>query len=114
MTLTDRTTRFLWVITAVVGVVFLAATITLAVQANAQGGENGVQRVRAYLQSDQPFVILLAEPDTRSTVASIQTADSPIIVTDYLRRDGEDWYQIDITEMESGWVQGRYISLERP
>ena len=114
MTLTDKTTRILWIVTAVVAVALLAATVTLAVQANAQGGENGGQRVRAYLHSDQPFVIILTEPEYRSTVMSIQTADTPIIVTEYLRRDGEDWYQVDITEMESGWVQGRYISLERP
>lgn len=114
MTLTDKTTRTLWIITAVVAVALLAATVTLAVQANAQGSEDGNQRVRAYLQSEQPFVIILAEPEYRSTVASIQVADTPIIVTEYLRSEGEDWYQIDINEMESGWVQGRYISLERP
>ena len=113
MTLTDKTTRILWIITAFIAVALLAVTVTFAVQADQQSDQGG-QRVRAYLQSDQPFVILLAEPDERSTVASIQTSDSAIIVTEYFRSEGEDWYQIDISEMESGWVQGRYISLERP
>ena len=111
--ISERNSRILWGITAFVALILLAVTITFAVQANAQDAEGG-QRVRAYLQSAQPFVIILAEPEYRSTVASIQTDETPIIVTEYLRRDGEDWYQIDINEMESGWVQGRYVSLERP
>ena len=114
MKLTDRNFRILWFMTALVVVALLGLTITFAVQANAQGGEDGGQRVRAYLSSAHPFVIILTEPEYRSTVMSIQTDGTPIIVTEYLRRDGEDWYQIDVNEMESGWVQGRYISLERP
>jgi len=113
MKFTDKSTRILWAITAIVALALLAITITLAVQSNAQG-EEGSQRVRAYLNSDKPFVIILAEPESRSTVASIQIAETAIIVTEYLRSDGEDWYQVDVNEMESGWVQGRYISLERP
>lgn len=114
MKLTDKNTRIFWVFTVLVGVSLLVATITLAVQANAQRGEDGGQRVRAYLSSEHPFVIILTEPEYRSAVMSIQTDGTPIIVTEYMRSEGEDWYQIDINEMDSGWVQGRYISLDRP
>ncbi len=108
-----KNSRSLWIITAVVALLLTGITIDLAIKANAEGGESS-QHVRAYLQSDEPLIIILSEPEYRSIVASIQQDDTPIIVTEYLRRSGEDWYRINVNETEAGWVQGRYISLERP
>jgi hypothetical protein len=105
--------RSLWIITVVVALLLTGVTINLAIKANAEGGESG-QHVRAYLQSDEPLIIILSEPEYRSIVTSIQQDNTPIVVTEYLRRSGEDWYRINVNETEAGWVQGRYISLERP
>ncbi len=113
MKIIEKNLRTLWVITALVGLVLIGITISLVIKANAEGGESG-QHVRAYLQSDEPLIIILSEPEYRSIVASIQQDDTPIVVTEYLRRSGEDWYRINVNETEAGWVQGRYISLERP
>ncbi|MBT3337902.1 MAG: SH3 domain-containing protein [Anaerolineae bacterium] len=111
--MTKRKNILLLSITTLVALALLGITISFVIRSNAQGEESG-QNVRAYLNSPQPLVIILAEPEYRSVVASIQEHGTPIIVTEYLRRSGEDWYRIDINETESGWVQGQYISLERP
>ncbi len=111
--ISKRTSQILLGITAFAALALMAATIILAIQASVDGGEAG-QNVRAYLQSDQPLIIILSEPEYRSLAVSIQEQGTPIIVTEYLRRSGEDWYRINLNETESGWVQGRYISLERP
>jgi len=111
--MSKKTTRTLWGITALAALILLGFTISLSLQFRAQGGSDG-QSVRAYLSSNQPLIILLAEPEERSLVASIQPNGTPILVTDYLRRSGEDWYQIYFTETEAGWVQGEYLSLEKP
>ena len=108
-----KITRILWTFAALSTLILLGFTINLTIQSRARGGENN-QSVRAYLQSSQPLIIILAEPDERSLVASIQESGTSVIVMDYLRRSGEDWYQIYFTETEVGWVQGEYLSLEKP
>ncbi len=111
--ISKRTFQFLWGITAFSALALLAATFSITIQASTQSEETG-QNVRAYLAGDQPLVIILAEPGYRSLAVSIQEQGAPIIVTEYQRRSGEDWYRINVNETEAGWVQGRYISLERP
>ncbi len=111
--MSKKADQILWRITALAALALLVMTINLLVQSNAQGGETS-QNVRAYLTSEQPFVIVLEEANPRSIVASIQERDTPIVVTDYLRRSGQDWYKINIDGTFLGWVQAEYISLEKP
>ena len=111
--MSKKTNKILWLTTAIVALILLGITINLSIKSNAQGGEGG-QRLRAYLTSTHPLIIILAEPEQRSIVASIQESGTAVIVTEYLRRSGTDWYQITLAETETGWVQGEYISLEKP
>ena len=111
--MSKKTNKILWIATALIALILLGFTINLTIKSNAQGGEGG-QRMRAYLTSSHPLIIILAEPEQRSIVASIQERGTAVIVTEYLRRSGTDWYQINLTETETGWVQGEYISLEKP
>ena len=111
--MSKKTILILWSVTGTVALILLGITVNLAIQSNAQGGETG-QHVRAYLTSEQPLIIILEKPEQRSIVASIQERGVSIVVTEYLRRSGEDWYHVNFSETEAGWVQGEYISLERP
>ncbi len=105
--------KFLWSLTGIFTILLIGFTISLTFKANAQN-EESMQHLDAYLNSETPLIIILAEPEYRSMVASIQERGTPIVVSEYLRRSGEDWYQINFNEVESGWVQGKYISIEKP
>ena len=103
----------LWSITGLVALILLFTTMQLVIRSSEQAAADS-QRVNAYLSGEYPKVILLVEPNPRSLVSTIEVRGTPIVVTEYLRRSGEDWFQIDINETEAGWVQGEYISLEKP
>ncbi|MBT3323366.1 MAG: hypothetical protein HN392_13860 [Anaerolineae bacterium] len=105
--------KILWSFTAIFALLLIGFTINLSLKANAQS-EGSAQNLNAYLDSDRPLIIILVEPEYRSLVASVQERGTPIIVSEYLRRSGEDWYQITFNEVEGGWVQGKYISIEKP
>ena len=113
MTMKKKHLQILWSLTAIFTLVLVGFTITLTLKANAQS-EGSAQYLNAYLDSETPLIIILAEPEYRSLVASVQERSTPIVVNEYLRRSGEDWYKITFNEVETGWVQGKYISIEKP
>lgn len=102
----------LWSITGLVALIFLFTTTRLVIRSNEQAADS--QRVNAYLSGTYPKVILLTEPNPRSFVSSIEANGTSVVVTEYQRRSGDDWFHITINEAEAGWVQGTYISLEKP
>ncbi len=108
-----RHLQILWSFTAIFIFLLIGFTVNLSLKANAQS-EGSAQYLNAYLNSERPLIIILAEPEYRSLVASVQERGTPIVISEYLRRSGEDWYQITFNEVEIGWVQGKYISVEKP
>ena len=111
--MSKKTTQILWITTTIIALILIGFTVNLASKANAQGGEAG-RNISAYLTSDQPLIIILDEPNPRGFVAAIESRGTPITVTENLRRSGDDWFKITINEEEAGWVQGTYVSLEKP
>ena len=103
----------MWSITGFVALVLLVITVQFSIKASNQVSA-GNQNVNAYLSGTYPKVILLTEPNPRSFVSSIETRGTSVVVTEYERRSGDDWFKININEEEAGWVQGTYISLEKP
>ena len=103
----------LWSITGLVALLLIVFSTRLVIQSNEQAAANG-KTVNAYLTSEFPKVILLVEPDPRSFVSTIETQGVSVVVTEYQRRGRDNWFHININEREAGWIQGKYISLEKP
>ncbi len=111
--MSKRINLILWGITGLVALILLIRTVNFSIQSNEQIASDS-QTISAYLSGEYPKVILLVEPNPRSLVATIEARGTSIVVTEYLRRSGEDWFHININETEAGWVQGEYVSLEKP
>lgn len=103
MTLSDKTISRLWLMTAVVFLLLLAATIALTLQARTRpvtGVEAMVER-RTFLRE---------EPLDVGRVDAVLRPGAVVTVVDLLQQSGSTWYQIEVGEV-TGWIPANTVTL---
>ena len=105
MQLSDRTISRLWLITAIVFLLLLVATIGLAVQARNQPVV-GVE-ARVYRR-----VFLREEPVGVGRIDAVLRPGTAVVITDAIDQSGAKWYQIEVGEQQ-GWIPANTVNLRQ-
>lgn len=100
----------LWILTAVVVVTLVMATVALAARARSYRILNST----VYLSSNGPSVGLHAGPDLSSPVVAALVRGSPVTVLAVAEAAGQTWYRVQKGEMKPGWVSADTIRLSPP
>ena len=107
--MSKKTLSTLWIITGLVTVVLLAATIGLASKARAKAILNS----EVYLNRMSSLNVLHDQPDRFSRIIATLKRGTAVIVRDSVTKDGQTWYYVE-ARTASGWVEAEYVSLEPP
>ena len=99
----------LWLLTAMVAVALLVATITLADRARTYRILNGT----VYLTGRENTVHLRQEPDGESPVVAAFVRGSAVTVLEVSSGEGQTWYLVQKGEMTPGWVPADQVRLNR-
>lgn len=102
MTLTHKTISRLWLVTAIVFLLLLAATVALALEARSQpvaGVEALVER-RTFLR---------AEPLGTGRVDAVLRPGTAVTIVDLAQQSGGNWYQIEVGGL-SGWIPANTVT----
>lgn len=100
----------LWMLTAVVAVTLVLATVALTDRARSHRILNST----VYLNSSNPSVGLHAAPTLSSPVVAALVRGSPVTVLAVAEAAGQTWYQVQKGEMKPGWVSADTIRLSPP
>jgi len=100
----------LWLLTAIVAVALLAATITLA----ARDRSYRILNSTVYLTNREPTIRLHQGPDGESPVVAALVRGSAVTVLDTSSGAGQIWYRVQKGEMTPGWVPAGQVRLKRP
>ena len=98
----------LWVLTGLVALVLLVATVSLASRATSQSD----QAVTVYLTGGRLFQ-LYEEPDRLSRVRSVLDYGTAVEVVDSTQDMEQQWYYVEVEDKE-GWIPAESVSLEPP
>ena len=107
--MSNKTLSTLWIITGLVAVVLMAATIGLASKARAKAILNS----EVYLNRTSSLNVLYDQPDRFSRVIATFKRGTAVTVRDSVTREGQTWYRVE-ARTASGWVEAEYISSEPP
>jgi hypothetical protein len=101
-----KTLRTLWILTGLVALALLAATIALGIQARV------VQelRVPARITSARTPVYLRDYPSATQRILTLLDPGTRVIVVDAAARAGRNWYQVEVDE-RIGWVPAANVRL---
>ena len=99
----------LWLLTAIVAVALLAATIALADKARTYQILQGT----VYLTSRERTVHLRQGPDWESPVVAAFVRGSAVTVLEVSSGEGQTWYLVQKGEMTPGWVPADQVRLKR-
>jgi uncharacterized protein YgiM (DUF1202 family) len=104
--MTHKSLRTLWILTGLVALVLLVATVALVFQAQA------VQelRVPARITSASTPVYLRDYPSATQRILTLLNPGTQVIVVDAAARDGRNWYQVEVDE-QIGWVPAANVQL---
>lgn len=105
-----RTLTTLWIITGLVALALLAATIGLARRASTQAVVNST----VYLTSGSVSVGLHEQPNQESPVIAVLVRDSAVTVMAIANEGGRTWYYVQKGTMTPGWVSAENIRLHAP
>jgi uncharacterized protein YgiM (DUF1202 family) len=100
----------LWLLTVIVAVGLLAATITLAARTRSYRILNST----VYLTSKELVVHLHQGPDGESPVVAALARGSAVTVLDLARGEGQIWYRVQKGEMAPGWIPAGQVRLKKP
>jgi hypothetical protein len=107
--MSKKTLSALWVITALVALVLMVATIGLASKARAKAVLNS----EVYLNRRSSLNVLHDQPDRFSRIIATLKRGTTVIVRDSTTEDGQTWYYVE-ARTASGWVEAEYISSSPP
>jgi uncharacterized protein YgiM (DUF1202 family) len=107
--MSKKTLSTLWIITGLVALVLLAATMGLASQARARAILNS----EVYLSRTSSLNVLYDQPDRFSRIIATLKRGTAVIVRDSATEDGQTWYYVE-ARTASGWVEAEYVSREPP
>jgi SH3-like domain-containing protein len=107
--MSKKTLSTLWIITALVALVLMAATIGLASRARAKAILNST----VYLNRSGSLNVLHAQPDRFSRIIATFKRGTPVTVRDSVTSEGQTWHHVE-AETASGWVEAKYVSQEPP
>ena len=99
----------LWILTGLVALVLLVATVSLTSRAASQAD----QTVTVYLTGGGRLFQLYEEPDRLARVRSVLDYGTAVEVVDSTKDMDQQWYYVEV-EDKSGWIPAEYISLEPP
>lgn len=105
-----RTLTTLWIITGLVALALLAATIGLARRARTRV----VVSSTVYLTSGSITVGLHEEPNQESPVIAMLVRDSAVTVLAIADEGGQTWYYVQKGTMTPGWVPAQDIRINAP
>ena len=107
--MSKKTLSTLWIITGLVALVLMAATIGLASKARAKAILNS----EVYLSRTSSLNVLHDQPDRFSRIIATFKRGTAVIVRDSVAKDGQTWYYVE-ARTASGWVQAEYVSPNPP
>jgi len=107
--MSKRTLSTLWIITGLVALVLMAATIGLASKARAKAILNST----VYLNRTSSLNVLHDQPDRFSRIIATFKRGTPVTVRDSVAKDGQTWYHVE-ARTASGWVEAEYVSSDPP
>jgi hypothetical protein len=100
----------LWIVTGLVVLVLMAATLKLAARSRAQA----IVGHTVYLVGRDGAIELHQEPDADSPVVAGLVRSSPVTVVGLMTREGQTWYRVQKGSMTPGWVLASQVSTEPP
>jgi uncharacterized protein YgiM (DUF1202 family) len=100
----------LWIVTGLVALVLITATVALATRAH----HANMQDKRAYVTSRDGSINVYEGPDRDSPVLVTLRNGSSVLVMDYATINGRTWYYVKRSGASAGWIPARNISLNRP
>lgn len=98
----------LWLLTAIVAVALLAATITLSDRARTYRILNGT----VYLAGSELTVHLRQGPDAESPVVASFVRGSAVTVLDVSGEEDQIWYRVQKGDMTPGWIPADQVRLK--
>ncbi len=107
--MSKKTLSALWVITALVALVLMVATIGLASRARAKAILNST----VYLNRKSGLNVLHDQPDRFSRIIATLKRGTEVIVRDSATKDGQTWYYVEARTV-LGWVEAEYVSPNPP
>jgi uncharacterized protein YgiM (DUF1202 family) len=100
----------LWLLTVIVAVALLAATMTLAARARTYR----ILESTVYLTGRELTVHLRQEPDGESPEVAALVRGSAVTVLDVSSGEGQIWYRVQKGEMTPGWIPADQVRLRPP
>ena len=107
--MSKKTLSTLWIITGLVALILVTATIGLASRARAKAILNS----EVYLSRTSSLNVLHDQPDRFSRVIATFKRGTAVIVRDSVAKDGQTWYHVE-ARTASGWVEAEYVSPNPP
>ncbi len=107
--MSKKTLSTLWIITGLVALVLMAATIGLASKARAKAVLNS----EVYLSRRSSLNVLHNQPDRFSRIIATFKRGTAVIVRDSTAKDGQTWYYVE-ARTARGWVEAEYVSSNPP
>jgi len=100
----------LWVVTVLVAVFLLVATLRLAARARSQS----ILGQTVYLIGRGSAAKLYQEPDPGSPVVAALVHGSTVVILDQVNRDGETWVLVRKSNTTPGWIPADTVSRDPP
>jgi len=107
--MSKKTLSTLWIITGLVALVLLAATVGLASKARAKAVLNS----EVYLNRTSNLNVLYDQPHRFSRIIATLKRGTAVVVRDSATEDGQTWYYVE-ARTASGWVEAEYVSRVPP
>ena len=107
--MSKKTLSTLWIITGLVALILVTATMGLASRARAKAILNS----EVYLSRTSSLNVLHDQPDLFSRVIATFKRGTAVIVRDSVAKDGQTWYHVE-ARTASGWVEAEYVSPNPP
>jgi len=99
----------LWILTGLVALVLLVATVSLASRAISQTD----QTVTVYLTGSGRLFQLYEEPDRLARIRSVLDYGTAVDVVDSTEDGDQLWYYVEV-EDKKGWIPAESVSLKPP
>lgn len=107
--MSKKTLTRLWMVTGLVALFLVVATILVATRAK----HAGMRDERVFVTSSDGWISVYEQPDRESTVVVTLANGSSVLIVDYTISRGRTWFLVSRSGAEPGWVLARDISLER-
>jgi len=107
--MSKRVLRYLWILTGLVTLVLVAATIGLIARARAQVSRG----VTAQLAGSSSLFHLREQPILNSRIVAILERETTVTVFSSVTENDQTWYRVQAGD-QAGWIQAQYVHLDAP